>query len=233
MILNKHKNKIFKVLQEQGLNPSQFSCEDLDCFYVKKTHPALKLKFKGSELYFIIGQSDFSFDRFFTIQTEYSPDFQKKRDKLKAQNLQLLDVINEFIQWIEEDVKEYLKEIDTPNLWETYEKSIQPLNLENIDFEDDSNFNDEEKEHIKIDLNEIKILIAENFDFSKTQLKIIDQRLNYLEEATNRLNKTDWKGVAISTVFSMIINLGVDTQTGQTIIDLFKKVFENLPHLPL
>lgn len=232
MILKKYKNLIYKTLEDLEFDHKDFEWEDLEYQGITDKHVAFKLNLKDSGLYFIICQAKNSFDKFFIARSEFKPGYPENDNGKYMEYLDIDDVISRFKAWIQNDVNKYIAELDTPNLWESYERSIQPLNFERIDFNDKSKFKLEEREHIKLGLNEIKLLIADNFDFSKNQLKMINQRLNYLEGATKRLNKTDWKSITISTVFGLILNLSVDTQTGQAILDLFKKVFENLPQLP-
>jgi len=71
-----------------------------------------------------------------------------------------------------------------------------------------------------------------DFNFNHDQINEIDRRIKYLELALNRLSKTDWKGIAFSTIIGLILNLTVDTQTGHAILELFKRIFEGLPRLP-
>jgi hypothetical protein len=80
-------------------------------------------------------------------------------------------------------------------------------------------------------INELKLLIHKNMETSEEEQELVNNRLEYLIEAMNRLNKFDWKSVAISTIMSISIALSLDTSKGQMLFDLFKKVFSIIPML--
>ena len=80
-------------------------------------------------------------------------------------------------------------------------------------------------------INEFKVLIINGFHPDVKELNIIENRLEYLSESLNRLNKIDWKGLAISTVISISIALSLDTTSGHKLFELFKSVFHNVLYL--
>jgi hypothetical protein len=80
-------------------------------------------------------------------------------------------------------------------------------------------------------INELKLLIHQNFNTSQEQQKLVDDRLNYLIDSTNRLNKFDWKSVSISTMLSIVTTLTLDVEKGRQLFVLFQKVFSIIPLL--
>jgi hypothetical protein len=64
-------------------------------------------------------------------------------------------------------------------------------------------------------------------DIDDYDVEIIEKRLLYLSDAVDRLNKTDWYGIAISTLIGISINLSLDTEKGRLLFKLFKQVVEN------
>jgi len=79
----------------------------------------------------------------------------------------------------------------------------------------------EELEPIKKDMSQVK----EGCEPIKNDLGHLDEKIEYLNESVNRLNRFDWKGVALSTIIGFVTNLSVDTTTAKHIYDLFQQVF--------
>ena len=77
-------------------------------------------------------------------------------------------------------------------------------------------------------------MIIENFKPDEEQSKLIAEKLNYLSNAVDRLNRFDWNGLALSIVISISINLAVDTDGGRLLYKLFEQAFNEaiklLPH---
>jgi len=55
--------------------------------------------------------------------------------------------------------------------------------------------------------------------------------LEYLKKAVDRLNKFDWRGLAISVVVGIGINLSVDTNSGKLLLDLLRQAFNTVTYL--
>jgi len=62
-------------------------------------------------------------------------------------------------------------------------------------------------------------------------MESIDDRLDYLTQAVDRLNKFDWKSLLISTIISISVALSFDTEKGKQLFNLFKQVFDVIPKL--
>ena len=111
-----------------------------------------------------------------------------------------------------------------PDLWSQLQ-FYSPLTTAFID-DDLKQFSSEQKEQIRLSIKDFERLIVENYAPTKEQLKFISDRLSYLGNAVDRLNRFDWKGLAISIVTSIAINLSVDTEGGKLLFKLFQQAFE-------
>jgi len=114
-------------------------------------------------------------------------------------------------------VKTYIEEIEILDLWAQLEGqsllSVDPLrNRKNSDFDK------AEKEHIRASLKQFMKLVEVEYKPTQDQLAVIEDRLNYLGESLDRLNRVDWHGIAISTVISISIALSLDTERGKNSI---------------
>ena len=83
------------------------------------------------------------------------------------------------------------------------------------------------KKHPRLHKQDIK----EEFNPNSEALKQINYKLDYLTQSVDRLNRFDMKGAILNTLLSVGVNLGVDTQTGGRLVDIFKNAFSIIPSL--
>lgn len=88
-----------------------------------------------------------------------------------------------------------------------------------------ANFTEEEKESVRRGINRFRQLVKENFKPTSKQEEFINERLDHLSEAVDNLNRFDWRGVALSTLISIAVNLTVDTERGRFLYTLFQQAF--------
>jgi len=69
--------------------------------------------------------------------------------------------------------------------------------------------------------------IVNDFQPSPEQIEFIDEKLDYLTKAVDRLNHFDWRALAIPTVISIAINLSADTERGRLLFRLFQEAFKS------
>lgn len=81
-------------------------------------------------------------------------------------------------------------------------------------------------------INELKLLIQTNLKTTGEEQEVVAERLNYLIDASKRLNKFDWKSLAVSTLINISVALTLDTAKGHLLFELFKKVFSVVPMIP-
>ncbi len=223
----KYKNAIFNYLNDTDLGTDSFDIEE----GLENELPATSIIFKDSPLKFIIRTSASSYDLLDCRFVTFSPKYEVSDIYPLQEWTNFTEVFDSFKNWINTHVAEYIEEIQIPDLWSEYKKGNKTLRFNEINFENRENFNFEEKEQIKMAINELKLLIHKNMETSDEEQQLVNYRLDYLIEAMNRLNKFDWKSVAISTTMSISIALTLDTSKGQLLFDLFRKVFNIIPML--
>jgi hypothetical protein len=125
----------------------------------------------------------------------------------------------------------FIEENNTIDLWEQYTKGETLLNIEQIDFGDKTNFSSDEQRQISLSINELKYLIHSKFSTDIEQQELVNERLDYLIESSKRLNRFDWKSLAINTIITISVTLSLDTQKGNELFELFKQVFRVVPTL--
>jgi len=212
-MLKKYKNDILETIKEVGLNPEHFSATEIDSRFI--------IKLLDTPLQFTFVKQDRSYHLF-----EYSfVTFSPKHDKYISGNPEdFLTCISDFQRWLENHVAEYLNELTTPDLWKQLEDQKALLDYTHQDNDKATHFTDEQKRLIRLGLDEVLLLIKNEFQPTADEIGVINNRLDYISEALDRLNKFDWKAVLVSTIISISIALSLDTAQGNALFHMFKQV---------
>jgi len=224
LLLKKNKNELLKIIQESGLDPNLFIAEDKVVGGIK--HFTITLR--DSSIFFAVQPYASSFEDFRYSHSLFSPNFPTSGSYFAPDLGHLAD---EFKKWLDNVVKAYLDEISAPDLWQMLEETRSRTKDELGTPKEFEPFSDEEKIRVRLSIDDFKLLIVKNFNPNKGELKSIDTRLKYLSDAVDKHNKFDWKGIAISTVMSIIIALSLNPEQGNQLFQLFKQVFSNVLYL--
>jgi|WetSurMetagenome_2_1015567.scaffolds.fasta_scaffold43449_4 hypothetical protein len=218
-ILKKYKNELLQILLDNGIDKNKLIKKES---VTQDKFKYFTIYIKDTPFYFILKNNPDNFDLFLCeynlFKANYPPSFIKDKWRI------FIDIKPYIKHWIKE-VKEYFDELTTIDLWEQLSSSSKILHIGEIDFDNKENFNEDEIKQIKLSLNELKLLIGRNFELQEEEKKTVNNRLDYLTEASNRLNKFDWKSLLINTVLNIIIALSFDSQKGKQLFELFGKVF--------
>lgn len=221
MILKKYKNQLFQTLKESPIGIDNFEMVDDD--------ETIILKIKNTPFQFVIKATTSNLHRFSTEYTKFLKTFPLiDRSRGTEDFHTTLIFLNE---WLTDEVQEYLNEQRDIDLWKEFQKGQTILNIQAIDFDDKTFFSVDEKAQIRLAINDLKLLIQKQFQTTELEQGAIIERLDYLIEASSRLNKFDWKSLAINTIISISITLTLDADKGQQLFELFKKVFKIIPQL--
>ena len=141
------------------------------------------------------------------------------------------EVKTRLIDWLTNELKFYWTEQYDPDFWEHFETDGNNFISDSIDYESDEQFSDIEKEEVKLALNDVRIRLLNEYNFTPVQVQLIESRILYLEQNLDTKSKLDWKNLAIGAIISLILNLSVDTELGDQIWKLFISVFESIPKI--
>lgn len=129
-------------------------------------------------------------------------------------------VISKFQLW----TKELNNEINTPTGWESFE-SQNYLNNEFTDL--NKPFSEEEKIITRNSLKYLKSKIIE-LDIPIENLKILEKKLDELNDKVEELTKFDWKSLFIGTIASIIMSLGIPAESAGMLWEYIKSAFSGL-----
>ena len=224
-MLNCYKNKFIELVTKNGFVPNDFE--------VKESESGNKfvLKLIGTPLNFEIYQSLNDFHLFSCRYTKFEYNFPLSKLSPERSVTYPNAMYDEFERWLNTIVAKYIEELRTPDLWQQIKNQDSMLKGTEITDSDLLFFSKEEKAKIQLSIDEFKLRIMKEFNPSKDKIRIIGNRLMYLSESLDRLNKIDWKGIAISSVISISIALSLDNEKGKLLFNIFKQVFSGILRL--
>jgi hypothetical protein len=227
-MLKEHKNHWFEVISKL----TQFWDIDLSDFEGnEKDDGTFIIQLRNTPFVFMVRQKADDYDHFTTNCTLFKPGFPlSKTTDAYNEDMSFYDMKHVDMQlsdWARDAIR-YLAEETSPDLWTQLKTYSFFASTSSIPSEELQQFTDHEKIEIKASLQDFEEHIIEKFDPVQEQLDFIKERLEYLSQAVDRLNRFDWKAQALSTLTSIAINLGVDTETGNQLLQLFKQAFESI-----
>ena len=226
-MLTKYKNQLYDLIKDSDFLINDFKFETSE--NKESGINTYTLFHIGNNMKFIIEESRVSYHKFRCWFTKFEKSFPKLGPIPRQGYKDFDEVATNFNKWLHGSLLEYKTDNEEIDYW----NSIQGISFKNIDFNDNSPFNQEEKKELILGLNEAKELINQELNISPKNLQEINSRIQYLVEAVDRNNKTDWKTLTIGTIIGIVTNLGIDTDTGKEILNLFSKLLEQIPELPL
>jgi hypothetical protein len=221
ILLKKHRNMLFDCVCKAGLPIQRFAALDVPRVS-KTTHDIFEVSLVGSPLVFQVWSQDDLF-RFIYRYRELRKGFPfGKENGNKTEAMLLIG----FRKWLDTIVKVYIQSEDIPDLWhllEDYRRFVNPSG--SVNQSDYEYFTEQEKAQVREALIGFRHLLIAEYKPTPEQISYIDERLDYLAKGVDRLNRFDWRGLALSTVISIGINLAVDTETGRRLLEMFQQAF--------
>jgi hypothetical protein len=221
----KYRNELFALITDSQLPINDFSLKD----EIIEDLPAVVIQYKNTPFKFVIRNAKNSYEDFDYQYVPYSPEF--IMGGMSEGFVDFDEVHSELDEWIESNIKAYLEDEEESDLWQEFNRGNSTVNLNEINFEEKSNFSKNEKAQLVMAMNELKFLIHKNFDTTNKEQDLVNQRIEYLIDSIDTLNKFDWKGSAISTIISIAISLTLDTEKGKLLFELFKRVLSIIPKI--
>lgn len=134
-------------------------------------------------------------------------------------------------RWIKSGVYPCWQEDSQTDIWEKIISSKEFFQSSVFQFNDISEFSIKEKNLVKGKLTELKKLLIERYADNNSQEDLINQKLEYIIIAIERLNKFDWKSIVISTIIGIITALSLDVEKGKELFKFFENIFKDMAYL--
>jgi len=130
------------------------------------------------------------------FEAEFSPGNSQVVDKVGGTNWDyiLKSVVSAWATFL-------MREIRVPNVWSALAaETIQGAASGEVD---NRPFTEEEAQRLRVQLSEIRTYVVEVLQARDETIRRFDANIEYLEEATGRLGRFDWNGLAISLLLSI------------------------------
>ncbi len=224
-MLKKYKNQFISIIEAAGFSPSEFVGEE--SIDNETSLPIFTMSYRNTPFIFITRNEMENYHSFDCAHTLFAVKFPLS-EYFPKQGFTSIEYIHDiFINWLNRHIREYLDEQELPDLWEQINNERPFVNNEIITDNELQTFTDEEKKQIRLSISEFKLLLKDRFSPNETQLQIIDNRLDYISNGLDRLNRFDWRGILLSSLISISVALSLDTMKGRQLYELFRQVFSS------
>ena len=226
-MLKKDKNAIFNLLKDSRIGLENFIVSEKEI----AGYDGIVIVYRNTPLEFRVLQSTVSYESFKYQHSTFSPNFAMSGLVPVAGFLSIGEICIQISRWLQAHINPYIDEQTEPDLLEELINGNHSLNVDKLDFNDQTDFSGDEKTQVMLAINDLKFLIQKELNTTDEEQKVVVERLDYLAEAANRHNKFDWKSLAVSTLISISIAISLDTERGNQLFKLFKQVFSIIPQL--
>lgn len=215
-LLKSQRNDIFNSIRICGLNHKDFDWSEGD--FTDADGQFDVLTYKDSDYYFQFKIYDKSFS------WSYSP------------GTSLLDVSgggtiiedwNDMHEAAEIWMESIKKDINEPDLWANLPETSDSLWQSTVSEYENSRFTNDEHTIIVQGVQKIREFVIE-FGIANNEIKLLDNKLDYLVESSKKLGRKDWILVAWGTLLSVITSLALDSNSAKTIFEIAGKAFNDL-----
>jgi len=188
-LLRSQAAEVFQALTTEGWNPIDFEWQTTSGHHTRKV--ISKLVHRASDFYFTFDNASLG-----AFHSEYSPGSQTlvERGNFGGWTYQVIRLKS----WLY-----YLRrEIETPDLWASISEEAKILEAAAEGNTENSFFTEDEKRYVLSGVEEIKqyLLSAHKLD-----PELIESRLKYLANASERLGRKDWINLLISVLIGIVI----------------------------
>ena len=222
LLLTTQKNDVLEAIQRQGFAPDEFDWDKVglqgDMMADDGLVSVLRHKSSGYRFFFDMRREN-------VFWATYRPGLQSPQEHIEAPAWPYM------LELVKKWAANVRREVGAPDLWGQWEFQT-PVRDSGAAFEDDMKpLSADEKRQIQEGLANLRTLIAEEFRPIEERLGEIEKRLQYLSDATERLNRFDWRGAAFNTALTIGACLSLDTEGGSRLFGLFKQALSAIPHL--
>jgi hypothetical protein len=217
-LLKSQKNDVFRILEKNGLKdflPS-FGWKTCDEFS-DYNYSTLKCFVDNREFYFVFDRSIESPSLWYPT---YYPDAYIKEIQEPADGWQ--EVLKVFNKWCNIIKKEFIES----NLWDNFISITESYNINSKAETENIFFNKNELEQLKNQLNELNGVMTESFLLNYNEQTLLNTKIEYLVELTEKQGKRDWIYTAIGVFVSVAVALSPNIKFDSRVFwNIIKELF--------
>ena len=215
ILLRSQANQVFEAIKREGFEPSDFEWRDTTG--PASQQPVSRMVHRPSGYYFV-------FDNVIEFVSKWEPGAQTLVDSNYSANWE--DQFDWFRDWLT-----YVRrETESPDLWRAISKEAEVLESAASAGASNALFTAEEKDYIVEGINEIKqyLLTAHKLD-----PELVESRLNYLIESSERVGRKDWINLLISVLVGIVISAALPPETTRELFRFVGTVLRKIINMPL
>jgi hypothetical protein len=221
-MLNSQKDRLLKIVTASGMDPTDFGVSEARD---SNGLPVFKLRLaQDTRLFFSAVAHPTDYDQVRCIHSTFSPDFREMAFQPDGWiGIEQAYVL--FETWLYQHVKRYLREITIPDPWRHLALRPEIGGITLATPYDTATFTSIEQAQIREALGRFRNLAVAEFKLTQDRICALDDRVGYLSDAVTRLNRFDWKNVALSSIVTISTALSLSTEQGRLLAQLFKQAF--------
>lgn len=226
-MLRRHTNALLQEILRSGLDPALFDAVEN---YDAHDHPGFDVRLRDSPLTFTIRNPEGRFEDFDYQFTEFGAGYPWTDIRPESGYVTFDQVLAVFREWVDTDIRDHLEDVALPDLWSQVNHARTMLG-QVAGISSEELFSEDEKAQTRIAIQQFKLLVFKTFDPSPGEQAVVDQQLDHLANAVDRLGKFDWQGIALNTLISIGVTLSLDTEKGRILFGLFQQSLSYALHL--
>jgi hypothetical protein len=191
------RNQIFEAIQAVGLDPREFDLGD--------DGTDVRIKHKRSKSCFIVGGDAGHYVGSYVVGD--APDWPYEVYSWTA-------LMPRVSRWLE-DVK---RDLETPDLWAELQREAKLLAAGPLEATENTPFTAEEQKEIAGQLRELAKQTKRTYSPSRAQMRLLDEKLDYLMAASGRIGRTDWRGVFVGVMLSFLLSTALPPESVRQIL---------------
>jgi hypothetical protein len=206
------RNFLFNMIEDAGLDPGAFELSQIET----EGSETWRLDHEATHSHFVMVKKERSVAGFAAVAKVGDGDY----DGINHKSWETIH--RQFRPWLDEIVHE----LNEPDLWAELRQTRELLESDSVVA--NSPFTSVEKTHIAQQLRKLRDDIAKNRELSADQLRLLDERLSYAEEAADRLGRVDWRNAVVGALLTLATEALVPPEAVRHVV---VAIFHSLGHL--
>jgi hypothetical protein len=178
------RNEIYNAVEAAGLRPEAFVWDD--------AADDICLRHLSSETYFVFGGHPGKYVTRYAAGDATGPELDSYSWGA------LMERVETWLHFVKSDS-------ETPDLWDQLRRQTELLSGSSEDSLENTPFTPDEQDDIAKQLNELREYWKGAYALTESQLKDLDSKIDYLNDAATRLGRKDWLNACIGTVFAWVV----------------------------
>jgi hypothetical protein len=124
-------------------------------------------------------------------------------------------------------------DLETPDLWAELQREVTLLGARSVELIENTPFTPDEQNEIARRLQRLAGHARNTYSLSPEQIRLLDEKLNYLVEASARLGRIDWLNAFVGAILGYILTAAFPPVSAGHVFDTFiRAIIDLYPLLP-